>query len=137
MPSAGYIERMDPAGNGRFKVCGACRRLWQSWDEFVHDPEVKLLGLQALERAPEASALVFEHRCGSSVSVLTRRLIHLLPDDEGADLPSLRGTVECARHCLTMEDRAMCDRPCVHVRDRRLLRMVEAIHATRSPGVAG
>ena len=116
-----------------FKMCGSCGRLWSSWDEFVNDAQLRLLGLQAVVAVPEASALVFEHRCGSSVSVLTGRLHNLLPDHPAAGWPSLRGSVECARHCLSLEDRSSCDLRCRHARDRDLLGVIAAIRAGSSP----
>ena len=122
------------AASAVFKVCGACLRPWPTWEDFVADPGVKLLGLQALPDVPDASVLVFEHRCGSSISVLTKRLLHLLPlpDAGEEDWPSLRGTDECRRHCLSLADHAPCDRQCRNARDRELLTLVEGIHATRA-----
>ncbi|HEX9107951.1 MAG TPA: hypothetical protein VF832_12000 [Longimicrobiales bacterium] len=114
-----------------FKVCGACRRSWSTWDEFATDPEVRLLGLQAVANVPDASVLVFEHRCGSSISVLTRRLRHLLPPYDGPALPVLRDTDQCARHCFDLADHGRCDRRCSNARDRELLVLVEGIHASR------
>lgn len=75
--------------------------------------------------------LIFEHRCGSTVSVLTNRLRHLLPDDSDTDLPSLRGTEECALHCFSLADHTKCDRPCSHRHDRDILALVEDITAGR------
>jgi hypothetical protein len=115
-----------------FKVCGACRRGWATWDDFVADPQVRLLGLQAVEHVPDASLLVFEHGCGSSVSVLVNRLQDLLPEHPAAGWPSLRGGELCRRHCFSLEDHAPCDRRCSHVRDRDLLRLVEELK--QSPG---
>ncbi len=114
-----------PAPDPPFKLCGACGRRWGSWDEFVADPDVKLLGLQAMPTVPDASVLVFEHACGSSISVLTRRLLHLLPDSPAAVWPSLRGTDACARHCFSLADHAPCDRHCANARDRELLGLVQ------------
>lgn len=104
---------------------------WDTWESFVADLEVRLLGLQALPSVPEASVLIFEHRCGSTVSVLTKRLHHLLPDDSSADLPSLYGTEECALHCFSLADHSKCDLPCSLSRDREILALVEEITASR------
>jgi hypothetical protein len=115
-----------PAGSP-FRACGSCSRIWLGWEEFVLDPELRLLGLQAVPERLDASVLVFEHRCGSSVSVLTRRLRHLLPEPPAADWPSLRGTEECPGHCLSLEDLAACDRPCSNARDRDLIKIVQRL----------
>jgi hypothetical protein len=118
---------MKASGGRPFRSCGSCGRLWQGWEEFVLDPELRLLGLQAVPDRLDASVLVFEHRCGSSVSVLTRRLRHLLPDAPAGDWPSLRGTEQCPGHCLSLEDLAACDRPCSNARDRDLIKVVQRL----------
>ncbi|HSJ05056.1 MAG TPA: hypothetical protein VK936_00050 [Longimicrobiales bacterium] len=115
-----------------FATCGACRRGWPTWDAFVLDPAVRLLGLQAVITVPDANLLVFEHGCGSSVSVLTKRIRHILPPVDGPPLASLRGTVECPGHCLSLADLAACEKPCVNARDRDLIRMVHAVQQDRT-----
>ena len=120
----------SPAGHP-VKVCGSCGRPWRSWDDFLGDPQLRLLGLQAVTRVPDANLLVFEHRCGSSVSLLTKRLRHLIPEHPSDAWSSLRGTDQCRRHCLSLQDHAACDRPCRHARDRDLLALVEGIQARR------
>lgn len=113
--------------NAPFKSCGSCRKHWYSWERFVVDPDLRLLGLQAIAGVPDASLLVFEHRCGSSVSVLSKRLRHLLPDHEAANWPSLRGTHECPGHCAVLGDMATCEMRCRNSRDRDLMRLVRTI----------
>ena len=114
-----------------FKTCGACRQPWRSWAAFVADPQLRLLGLQAIAGVPDASLLVFEHRCGSSVSVLTRRLRHLLPDHEAASWPSLRGTHQCAGHCSHLGDNGACAMTCRNARDRDLIGLVQRLQERR------
>ena len=113
---------------GPFQICGSCRRAWETWDGFVQDPAVRLLGLQALIDYPDASVLVFEHGCGSSVSILSRRLRYLLPDPQPGD-PSARlmGTAQCRGHCLHLGDLEECDQPCSNARDRKLILLVQRI----------
>ncbi|HXK01112.1 MAG TPA: hypothetical protein VMS37_01840 [Verrucomicrobiae bacterium] len=118
---------MDSA-SGPFKVCGSCRRAWPTWDGFVQDPDVRLLGLQSLATHPGSNLIVFEHSCGSSISVLARRLRHLLPEpDSGAPLPVLFGTAECRGHCRSLQDLEACDAPCANVRDRALVLLIHCL----------
>jgi len=108
-----------------FKECGSCRRVWADWQGFVMDPAVRLLGLQAIPSLPDSNLLVFEHRCGSSVSVLAHKLRHLLsPEDQAADRALLFDTETCRGHCRVIENLATCDRPCANARDRRLALLV-------------
>jgi hypothetical protein len=116
---------MESRSGRAFRRCGACRRGWQTPDEFLDDPHVSVVGLQVAPHLPEANLLVFEHSCGSSLSVLTRRLRFLLPEpQEGAEAEDLYGAEECNRYCRRLEEWAMCDRPCVNARDRRLLNLI-------------
>ena len=109
-----------------FQICGSCKRAWTSWDSFVLDPAVRLLGLQAVFTNRDFNVLVFEHRCGSSISVLAPRLRHLLPEPEPGDPPArLLGTEQCRGHCLRLEDLEACDAPCANARDRELILLVQ------------
>ena len=113
---------------GPFQVCGSCKRAWLTWDGFVEDPAVRLLGLQSLAAAPAANLLVFEHSCGSSISVLARRLRHLLPEVESdGPLPVLFGTEQCHGHCRLLADLEACVAPCGNVRDRALILLIQCL----------
>jgi len=123
---------------GPFQTCRACRRAWPTWDSFALDPAVRLLGLQAVLANPDFNLLIFEHRCGSSISILSRRLRHLLPEPESGDPPArLMGTDQCRGHCLLLEDLAACDAPCGNARDRGLIQLVQRMKkGSREPGNA-
>jgi hypothetical protein len=125
---------MDTSGDRPFVACGACRLEWPSWDTFVADPGVRLLGLQAILSRPDANLLVFEHRCGSSVSVLSSRVRHLVPSARGTPHVSLRGTDRCPGHCLSLVDHDLCDEPCANAVDRRMIRIVEDLQRGRDTG---
>ena len=109
-----------------FQTCASCGSAWPTWESFVLDPAVRLLGLQAVITDPDVNLLVFEHRCGSSISILSRRLRHLLPGPTPANPPvRLLGTEQCRGHCLRLEDLEACDAPCSNARDRELILLVQ------------
>ena len=114
-----------------FLSCGSCRATWDSWRDCLLDPRLRLLGMQAVPKLPQANLLVFEHSCGSSVSVLARRLRFLLgtgsEEPRQAELPELLGTEACRTHCLTLQDLGACDRGCVNACDRQLALLVAEI----------
>jgi len=119
------------SASGAFQVCGACKHDWPTWDGFVRDPAVRLLGFQCLAAEPGCNLLVFEHSCGSSISVLARRLRHLLPEVESdAPLPVLFGTDRCRIHCRSLQDLEACDAPCGNVRDRALILLIQCLKNT-------
>ena len=99
-----------------------CRKQWATRQDFISDPELRLLGLQAVPNFPDANLLVFEHECGTSVSVLASRLRDLIPDPEPDDpsLPLLQGTESCRGYCNRLEELEVCDQRCSNARDRRL-----------------
>jgi hypothetical protein len=111
-----------------FQTCGSCGGAWPTWDSFVQDPAVRLLGLQSVITNPDINLLVFEHGCGSSISILSKRLRYLLPEPKPGD-PTVRllGTEQCRGHCLHLGDLEACDAPCVNARDRELIRLVQRV----------
>ncbi len=116
---------------GPFQRCGSCGRSWQAWDNFVLDPTIRLLGMQSEITKPDINLLVFEHSCGSSVSILSRRLRHLLPEPEtGEPHALLMGTDQCLGHCLRLEDLEACDAPCSNARDRKLIMLIQDMRKT-------
>jgi hypothetical protein len=107
-----------------FQKCGACGQQWKEWSAFILDPLVRLLGFQAIVSLPDANLMIFEHSCGSSISVLVKRLRHLLPAGEGETaLANLYGSPECNGHCRFLGDLEACDRRCSNARDRQLILM--------------
>jgi hypothetical protein len=111
-----------------FQICGSCKDVWPAWDNFVLDPAVRLLGFQSDLIHPDVNLLVFEHACGSSISILSKRLRHLLPEPQPGD-PAVRllGTDQCRGHCLLLGDLEACDAPCSNARDRELILLVQRL----------
>ena len=110
------------AASAPFRTCGMCRKTWATREDFLEDPGIRLLGLQAVPELADANVLVFEHECGTSVSVLAHKLRDLLAPAEAHDatLPLLYGTEACQKLCTNIASRSTCDRPCRNAYDRRL-----------------
>lgn len=99
-----------------FRRCNMCGQAWASWEAFLHDPQISLIGLQAVPKVPAASVLVFNHaRCGS-ISVRTAKLRPLV----GIDDNSLTEVEACDGCFRDLDDLARCDKPCAIAADRRL-----------------
>jgi hypothetical protein len=111
--------------SGPFRTCGSCQHAWESWSDFVLDGRLRLLGLQASIEWPHANLFIFEHACGSTVSVLATRLRHLLGKPAPDPSPHwFFGSEDCRRHCTNVQDMTNCDRPCANARDRRVLELL-------------
>jgi hypothetical protein len=118
-------------GDDAFRTCGMCRKQWPRWQEFVLDRGLRLLGFQGVPQVPDANAIIFEHECGSSVSILAAKLRHLLENpEEGAGLPLLFGSEQCKGHCRFLADLEACTNRCLNARDRRLTILVNEIKQT-------
>jgi hypothetical protein len=117
-----------------FRACGSCGKRWRDWQAFLDDPGLRLLGLQSAAHAPETNIIVFEHSCGSSVSVLAAKLRHLIRQPkEQQNLPVLYGTEKCAKHCAYLSDLAVCQNACANAADRRLVRLIKDRKDGRAP----
>ncbi|OQX96043.1 hypothetical protein B6I21_02280 [candidate division KSB1 bacterium 4572_119] len=107
-----------------FKVCGACKYTWRTIDDFINDKAVKVLWLQVIPGHPDANCIIFEHRnCGSTISVLTFKLRHLL-SRKFTYTDDLYGTSECNDFCNTRDTMAACEKECVNAQDRELARLL-------------
>jgi len=117
---------MDPVTlKTTFQKCGSCGKAWNHWRDFILDPDVHLLGFQAISGLPDANLIVFEHRCGSTISVLTKRLRPFFPEIENEPpLPVLLGSDTCNQYCRDVENLEICDRPCENARDRRMIHVL-------------
>jgi hypothetical protein len=109
-----------------FQRCGSCGHEWPTFETFTLDARVRPIGVQIVPDRPDLNVLVFEHACGSSVSVRASRLRHLLGREEPTVRPSLFGTEVCNGHCRLIENMKSCDQPCANASDRRLLLLIAA-----------
>ena len=106
-----------------FRQCRVCGKQWNTWQEFLVDPSLQVLGLQAVPKIPKANVLIFNHaRCGT-VSILTSKLHELVEVPDSAQ-PETEPCDGCFRD---LDDLAGCDRPCVIAKDRRLTLKVLAL----------
>ena len=117
-----------------FRHCGSCLREWASWHDFVVDPEIRLLGLQAVPNLPDGNLLVFDHACGTSISLPVRRVRRHLPVQEEEEPPPVTlGLQECRRHCPDLDDLVVCERPCPKARDRRIVQRILRLKERAEP----
>jgi hypothetical protein len=103
-------------GTEPFRTCRLCGQAWSDWRSFFADPQVSLVGLQAVPKIPTANVLIFNHaRCGA-LSILTSRLRPLL----GLPEPAAREAEDCEGCFRDLDDLAACQKNCVIAADRRL-----------------
>jgi len=115
------------------RSCGSCGHQWQAWPDFLQDPRVRILGIQVVPNMPEANLLVFEHSCGSSISVLASKLRHLLEGPTPTPhAPCLYGTEACGQECRRIENLNHCSRHCRNSVDRQLAILINSVKQGRA-----
>jgi hypothetical protein len=112
-----------------------CGHRWATREQFLEDPTIRLVGLQVVGNLPDANVVIFEHTCGTSVSILAKRLHDLLgpvaPDEW--PLALLFGTKDCHGLCTDLANLDGCDRPCRNAYDQRLTAWIARMIARRGP----
>ncbi len=118
------MNRAPNGSSGAFTRCGACGRRWATAGAFLDDAGVRVVGLQVAAHVPEMNLLIFEHACGSSVSVLTSRLRFLCRQPADHTAVDMFRSEKCNQLCLRLDEWRPCDNPCINAADRRLLHLV-------------
>ena len=99
-----------------FKQCPACRTTWFDYTDFLADPCLQLIGYQALFENLSKGLFLFNHSCGTTLSISVETLQHLY--DGPVYTERVIGSKRCPRHCLIKSETrpcpAKCD--CAHVR---------------------
>lgn len=110
--------------NGEFKRCSACSQVWQGRDDFFSDPEVALVGYQALGPDPEEGMLLFNHLggCGTTMGMWVSKFEDMWSGTRHAEL--LRHSDACERHCYHTNDLERCSNSCSGAWVREVLQVV-------------
>jgi hypothetical protein len=99
-----------------FKVCSMCKFDWQNELSFLRDAGVSYYGYQVFTEKLEEGLFLFEHACGTTLSVFVESFLDLYngPVYE----KSLMGTKECPGYCLDEKETRLCvnECNCAHVR---------------------
>ncbi len=93
-----------------FKKCSNCGVEWQTREDFIHDEEVILLGYQPNFVMLSKGLFLFNHKCGSTISVR----VHFFADLYQGPMfdNSLTGSSECLGYCLHQNELRPCLAEC-------------------------
>ncbi len=105
-----------------FKICPGCRFVWPARADFLGDPDLVLIGFQVDLTDPHGGLFLFNHRCGSTLALPVGPFLDLVGRPPVA--PSLRGTPQCAGHCLHRSDIDPCRTVCECAFVREVLQVV-------------
>lgn len=98
-----------------FMTCSTCGKQWQSRDQFVDDPNIKIIGFQVNLEAPDNSLYLFNHNqpedsCGSTISI---HVSHFLDMYDGPIYNEIKfGSETCRKHCFKINDMERCNNSC-------------------------
>ena len=96
-----------------FKVCPSCETEWKDREEFLSDPQVELMGYQAIMVDLKAGVFMFFHRkegCETSMGLEVSRFTDL--HDGPVFEENLCGDEECPGHCLNERSLEPCPLHC-------------------------
>ena len=105
----------------QFKRCNACRR-WFSFDDVLHNPEIRPLGMLVSVNDAYEAYYLFLHDipiCQSSFVIEVDYFKHLL-EHVPPPISNFR-TNSCEGHCANLMDLEVCGRECRNAPYRRLL----------------
>ena len=93
-----------------FKQCTKCHHCWESREVFLGDPNLKIIGYQANFVNLEMGAFLFNHSCGTTMSILAEDFVDLYhgPFYEGRET----GGDKCPGYCLKTEELHPCSAHC-------------------------
>lgn len=106
-----------------FKKCNHCEASWAAREDFIHDPDVVLIGYQANFVNLEKGLFLFNHSCQSTLSV------NVLAFSDMSSQPIFRqkksGSDECSGFCLHKNDFRPCPVQCECVYVREILQLLK------------
>ena len=100
-----------------FKQCGLCNEIWMNYNDFLSDPQLKLIGYQASFDELETGLFMFHHTCKNTLAIPTRDLTCLY--DGPIFQERATGTDECPEYCLQQYNLDPCpvECECAYVRE--------------------
>lgn len=110
---------MDPGENTMtvFKKCLPCDKKWFARDDFLWDPDIKIIGYQVNFDDLVAGAFLFNHSCGATLALSVRYFNGLYEGPIFKD--RITGSDDCPGYCLYKDqlDKCVARCECAYVRN--------------------
>jgi len=116
MPSSGEVEvvaqAQQPAIAGEpFKICSHCGHTWPERAAFLGDPEIALVGYQALFADLQLGLFLFNHMiCETTLAIKAKEFVDLYNGPVFSD--RIKGSQACVGHCEVEADLEPCTNQC-------------------------
>ncbi|MEW6520246.1 MAG: hypothetical protein AB1461_12620 [Thermodesulfobacteriota bacterium] len=128
---------MEQMQEQTFKQCPSCRRTWVDYLDFLADPCLQLIGYQALFEKLSDGLFLFNHSCGTTLSIAVEALQHLY---DGPVFPErVIGSESCPGLCLLKHETGPCPAECEGAHVRSIMQIIKQWRKRQAPaeGVGG
>ncbi|MFZ2655821.1 MAG: hypothetical protein WAX69_12900 [Victivallales bacterium] len=107
-----------------FKKCSGCGASWSDRSLFLSDPKVSLVGYQVHFQDLELGLFLFNHECGSTISIEAKNFTDLYKGPVFKDKKT--GTGQCGGLCLHSEELSPCPARCECAYVREVLSIIDS-----------
>ena len=110
--------------NTSFKTCPACGFEWPTREQFLEDPDLKLVGYQVAFKELTAGLFLFNHSCRGAT--LATRAVDFKDLHQGPVFTErATGSEDCPGHCLHQDDLQPCPAACECAFIREILQIIK------------
>jgi hypothetical protein len=107
-----------------FKECPSCRRTWPGYADFLDDPAIHLIGYQVFFDDQGGGLFLFNHSCGTTLSIDVDSLQPLYNGPLYAKSSGI-GAASCPGLCLVREGNRPCPENCECASVRVILQRIK------------
>jgi hypothetical protein len=108
-----------------FKTCSSCYYPWVTRTDFLTDNDITLVGYQANFDELAAGLFLFNHGCGTTVSLPVSDFKNLYKGPVFRE--RLTGTDECPGYCLRKNKLDLCPAKCACAFVREIMQVIRQI----------
>jgi len=113
-----------------FKICPQCGFVWSGRTPFLSDPTLRLIGYQVHFEELTAGLILFNHSCGTTLSVQAKEFQDLYSGPMFSE--RLNGTEECQGFCVHENELRPCPVKCECAYVREVLQVISNWPKNRS-----
>ena len=114
---------MKTGATNMFKKCTSCGHIWENREDFLADPDIKIIGYEASFEHIKHGLFLFNHVCKTTLA------IEVINFDDLYTGPvydmSLAGTDECSDFCHDMNKLEACSAQCKYVYVREIIQIIK------------
>jgi hypothetical protein len=106
-----------------FRKCSNCTYEWKTRNDFLEDPDVKIIGYQANFEALKAGLFFFNHSCGTTIALFAE----LFTDLYQGPIFQERQTNgdDCPGYCMNKDDLEPCPSMCECASVREIIQCIK------------